>query len=71
MSENPETLPPNYRWNFTVFMVDIVFFIMAFTFASLSSVIPSFVGQLTDSPPVIGLAEVNYYRLKAGSLERD
>jgi len=58
MSENPTTLPPNYRWNFTVFMVDIVCFIMAFTFASLSSVIPSFVGQLTDSPPVIGLAEV-------------
>jgi MFS family permease len=52
------TLPPNYRWNFVVFLVDIICFGVAFTFASVSSVIPSFVGQLTDSPPVIGMADV-------------
>jgi len=39
-------------------MVDIICFVVAFTFTSLSSVMPSFVGQLTDSAPVIGLTEV-------------
>jgi MFS family permease len=51
-------LPLNYRWNFVVFLVDIICFGVAFTFASVSSVIPSFVGQLTDSPPLIGMADV-------------
>jgi hypothetical protein len=58
VNKPPVNLPPNYRWNFVVFLVDIICFGVAFTFASVSSVIPSFVGQLTDSPPVIGMADV-------------
>ncbi len=55
MSKHPETLPPHFRWNFCAFMVDYVCFSVALTFANLSSVIPAFVGQLTDSALVIGL----------------
>ncbi len=58
MNKQLSNLPPNYRWNFAVFLVDIICFGVAFTFASISSVIPSFIGQLTDSPPVIGMADV-------------
>ncbi len=58
MNKQLSNLPPNYRWNFTVFLVDIICFGVAFTFASVSSVIPSFIGQLTDSPPIIGMGDV-------------
>ena len=55
MSDNPETLPPHHRWNFGAFLVDYVCFGVAFAFINPSSVLPAFVGQLTDSAPVIGL----------------
>ena len=55
MSEEPDTLPPHYRRNFAVFLVDYVCFGIALTFANLNSVMPAFVGQLTTSAPVIGL----------------
>ncbi len=55
MSENPETLPPHYKWNFTAFLVDYVCFGIAFALVSLASVLPAFVRQLTTSAPVIGL----------------
>jgi len=47
--------PPNYRWNFTAFVVDYVTFSIATTFASFSSVLPALVRELTDSAPVVGL----------------
>jgi MFS family permease len=52
---NPDPLPPHYRWNFVAFLVDYVCFGIAFTFVNPNSVLPAFVGQLTDSAPVIGL----------------
>jgi len=55
VSDNPETFPPHYRWNFVAILVDYICFGVAFTFVSLSSVMPAFVGQLTASAPVIGL----------------
>ena len=55
VTKNPEILPPHYRWNFFAILVDYICFGVAFTFVSLSSVMPAFVGQLTDSAPVIGL----------------
>jgi MFS family permease len=55
MSKHTETLPPHFRWNFGAFVVDYVCFSIALTFASVSSVMPAFVDQLTDSAPVIGL----------------
>jgi MFS family permease len=51
----PDTLPPNYRRNFTAFLVDYVSFGIAFTLIDVNAVMPAFVGQLTDSAPVIGL----------------
>jgi len=56
VSTVPNTPLPNYRWNFSVFLVDYVCFGLAFTFLDISTVIPAFVGQLTDSAPLIGLA---------------
>jgi MFS family permease len=47
--------PPHFRWNFAAFLTDYVCFSVAFTFVSLSSVMPAFVGELTTSAPVIGL----------------
>lgn len=55
MSRNPETLPPHHHWNFGAFLMDYVCFGIALTFASPSSVLPAFAGQLTDSTLVIGL----------------
>ncbi len=55
MSKHSETLPPHFGWNFGAFAVDYVCFSIALTFASVSSVMPAFVDQLTDSAPVIGL----------------
>lgn len=57
MNKNPDTLPPYFRWNFAAFLVDYICFGLALTFANLSSVMPAFVGQLTDSAPVIGLVD--------------
>jgi MFS family permease len=51
----PDALPPHQRWNFVAFLVDYACFGIAFTFISPDSVMPAFVGQLTDSAPVIGL----------------
>ncbi len=54
MSENPETFPPNYRWNFGAFLVDYVSFSIAFNFFNPNSILPAFVSELTDSALVIG-----------------
>ena len=55
MSKDPGQLPPHYRRNFAAFLVDYVCFGIALTFANLNSVMPAFVGQLTDSALMIGL----------------
>ncbi len=49
------SLSNNYRWNFGAFLVDYAFFGLAFTFVDVSTVMPAFVGQLTNSAPIIGL----------------
>lgn len=54
MSEKPETLPPNYRWNFYALLVDYISFGIAFNFFDPNSILPAFVGELTDSALVIG-----------------
>jgi MFS family permease len=51
-----QKLPPHYRWNYTAFLLDYVFFGVAFNFFSPTSVLPAFVGQLTDTPLLIGLS---------------
>jgi len=57
VSKDSGTLPPHYRWNFGAFLVDYACFGVALTFISLTSVLPAFVGQLTDSAPLIGLVD--------------
>ena len=49
------TLPPHFRHNFIAFLTDYVFFGVAFSFVNLSTVLPAFVHELTDSEPLIGM----------------
>lgn len=56
MSKNTVGLPPHYRRNFLALLVDYISFGVAISLANISSVMPAFVGQLTDSAPVIGLS---------------
>jgi len=53
-------LPKDLRWNTAAFLVDYVCFGVAFTFLSISSVLPAFVDELTDSAPLIGLVSTAY-----------
>jgi len=55
MTETTDATPLHYRWNFIAFVVDYVFFGIAISFARLDSVLPAFVGQFTQSAPIIGL----------------
>jgi MFS family permease len=47
---------PHYRRNFVCFVIDYVFFAVGMAFISQTTVLPSFVSQITDSAPLIGLA---------------
>jgi len=49
-------LPPHYRRNFACMMADWVCFVTGMAFISYTSVIPSFVNQLTSFAPLVGLA---------------
>jgi len=46
----------HYRRNFICFVLDYVFFGVGMAFVSQTTVLPSFISQLTDSAPLIGLA---------------
>lgn len=45
----------NYRWNFSVNLLDVAFFWLGLSFASSSTILPLFVSKLWDSPLLIGL----------------
>jgi len=52
----PDTPAPSYlRHNFIALLIDYVFFGVAFSFLSPSTVLPAFVRTLTDSEPMVGL----------------
>jgi MFS family permease len=55
---NTQHPTPNshYRRNFACFMLDYVFFGVGMAFVSPTTVLPSFISQLTDSAPMIGMA---------------
>jgi MFS family permease len=46
---------PHYRRNFAALLGDYVFFGLGVTFAGVTTVLPSFIGLLTDSKVLIGL----------------
>lgn len=48
----------NYRWNFTVNLLDGASFWFGMSFASASTIGPLFISRLTDSPLAIGLLAV-------------
>jgi MFS family permease len=47
--------PPDFYRNFTLLLIDYVGFGVAFSFVSITTVMPSFLRELTDSEPVIAL----------------
>jgi MFS family permease len=55
----------NFRWNFSVNLIDISFITLAFTLISRETIMPLFVTTLTDSPVAVGLIpaifSVSYY----------
>jgi MFS family permease len=51
----------NYRWNFTVNLLDGVTFWFGLNFASSSTIIPLFISKLTMNPIIIGLIPVFAY----------
>jgi len=52
----PPNADPHYWQNFVCFVLDYVFFGVGLAFIGQTTVLPSFVSQLTDSAPLIGLA---------------
>lgn len=48
----------NYRWNFSVNLLDGAFFWLGLSFISSSTIIPLFISKLTASPLLIGLVAV-------------
>lgn len=76
-SELEAEVERNYRWNFTVNLLDGSAFWFGFNFVSSSTIIPLFVSKLTFNPFVIGLvavcAQAGWYLpqlLTAGYIER-
>lgn len=55
-----EEIKENYRWNFTVKLLEWVFFSMGMSFVSLNTVLPAFVRHLTSSNFLIGLVPSLY-----------
>lgn len=48
----------NYRWNFTVNLLDVTTFWFGFSFISATTVVPLYLSRLSDSPLPIGIAAV-------------
>lgn len=48
----------NYRWNFTVNLLDVTTFWFGFSFISATTVVPLYLSKLSDSPLPIGIAAV-------------
>jgi MFS family permease len=46
----------NFRWNFTVNMLDVVAFWFGLSFISAATIVPLFISKLTDSPIPIAIA---------------
>ena len=48
----------NYRWNFTVNLLDVAWFMFGNSFISSATIVPLFVSKLSDNPLAIGIAAV-------------
>lgn len=53
--------PPYYRRNFVLFMVGYISYGTALTFIGVTTVMPALAGELTSSPPLIGLVGTIFY----------
>ena len=47
--------PPNSRWNFFAYMIDIISFSFALSFISIDTIAPAMVSQVTSSALLVGL----------------
>lgn len=50
-----ESLPPHFRHNFTVLLIDYIFFGVAYSLLNPNTVLPAFARTLTASEPLIGM----------------
>ena len=57
-SEIAAEVERNYRWNFTVNLLDGGFFWLSISFASSATILPLFISKVTPSPLAIGLLAV-------------
>lgn len=48
----------NYRWNFSVNLLDVTLFWFGFSFISATTVVPLYISQLSDSPLPLGIVAV-------------
>lgn len=76
-SEIAAEVERNYRWNFTVNLLDGVIFWFGMSFASATTIVPLFVSKLTLNPLLFGLvaviAQASWYLpqiLTAGHIEK-
>ena len=60
MPEDTKPSPPNYRWNFTAFVLDYATFLIGFGFVSSVTILPALARQLTTSAPLIGLTSAMF-----------
>jgi MFS family permease len=54
-AEQRDYVEANFRWNFTVNVLDISFFMLAVNMVSRTTILPMLVSQLTDSKFAVGL----------------
>ncbi len=52
---NQEVLPPHFRHNFTVLLIDYIFFGIAYSFLNPNTVLPAFARTLTALEPLVGM----------------
>lgn len=57
-SEIEAEVERNYRWNFTVNLIDVTTFWFGFSFISSTTVVPLYISRLSDSPLPLGIAAV-------------
>ncbi|MBN1285252.1 MAG: MFS transporter [Anaerolineae bacterium] len=54
----PAAMPPHYRRNALLLISDFVFFVIGTSFVNSQTVLPDFIGRLTDSEVLVGLSSV-------------
>jgi MFS family permease len=60
VNSSEKRFPQHFRWNFGVYMVDMISFFFAGSFFNADTVVASMLGQATSAAPLVGLAGTIY-----------